>query len=108
MSKGMTKRERRYLRQKKAGYGFRVRRYKTEPYDCPPALTNRDEPFYNFAMLIPSKPKIIHNEMKPLEDCLKGKSSTEDFINECRQIRETEEADFEVIEPKQLPSNNKA
>lgn len=47
------------------------------------------------------------DEMQPLKDYLQGKSSTQTFIEKCREISKTEDIPHEVIEPKQLPSNNK-
>lgn len=44
----------------------------------------------------------IVDEMKPLKDYLQGNSSTQEFIQECRNISKTENAEFEIIEPKKL------
>lgn len=52
------------------------------------------------------EPKII-DEMKPLKDYLQGKSTTHEFIDECRNIHKTETAEFEVLPLKPLPDNNR-
>lgn len=50
--------------------------------------------------------KVI-DEMQPLKDYLQGKSSTIGFIEKCREIIATENAEFEILEPKQLTSMKK-
>lgn len=50
----------------------------------------------NYASKKPLEVKII-DEMKPLKDYLQGKSSTIEFIEDCREIRETKDAEFENL-----------
>ena len=49
---------------------------------------------------------ILVDEMKPLKDYLQGKTGAVEFVEQCKNISKTEDADFEVIEPKQLPKPN--
>lgn len=42
------------------------------------------------------------DDMKPLKDYLLGVTSTVEFVEKCREIKKTEDAEFEIIQPKQL------
>ena len=49
----------------------------------------------------------VVDEMKPLKDFLLHRSTTAEFIEECRIISATENIDHEIVSPKLLNDGNK-